>query len=242
MKLKRIAVAAIATGALALVGCGSPDNATSPPAKGSSGSPPSQTGSAGPASGPSAKGHHQKSGTPSHGTTSTTSGGSSSGHQSKKGPGGSSDASGQKIDSQADENAQPTKKGEQTAVLNRVPGKKSDTCVAVGSERDLRAGDFMAGPFDTARAQYGHTQPGATKRSVRLYFVPLHAKTMPGLKLTFTQPTSGTTVVARQKQVADAEQWRFYDTTTVLKQPGRWQVRATAGPDKGCFSFVLPKR
>lgn len=241
MKMKRIAVAAIAAGALTLAGCGSPNSATSPPAKGPSGSPSGQASSAGPASGPSAKGH-QKSGTPSHRPTSTTSGGSSSGHKSKKGSGGSSHAGGQKIDSQADENAQPTKTGEQTAVLNRVPGKKSGACAAVGSERDLRAGDFMAGPFDTARAQYGHAQPGATKRSVRLYFVPLHAKTMPGLKLTFTHPSSGTTVVTRQKQVADAEQWRFYDTTTVLKQPGRWQVRATAGPDTGCFSFALAKR
>lgn len=240
MKLKKSAIAAVAAGTLALVGCGTPNNAARPPAQGPSGSSSGQTPSGAPTNQPSAT---RK---PGSGHATGRAGGSGPRHPTpagpqKKGSHGTSNSGGQKIDPQADENAQPSKSGEQTAVLNRVPGKKSDTCAVVGSQRDLRSGDFLAGPFDTARAQYGHSEPGAKKRSVRLYFVPLHAKAMPGLKLTFTNVASGATVVARQKQVADAEQWKFYDTRTVLKESGRWQVRATAGPDKGCFTFALPK-
>lgn len=240
MKLKSAALAAVAAGTLTLVGCGTPNNAAGPPAQAPSGSSSAQAPSAAPTTQPSANRN------PGSGNGKGRPGGPSSGHSTsagrhKKSPHGTSNTGGQRIDPQADENAQPSKSGEQTAVLNRVPGKKADTCAVVGSQRDLRSGDFLAGPFDTARAQYGHREPGATKRSVRLYFVPLHAKAMPGLKLTFTNVASGATVVARQKQVADAEQWKFYDTRTLLKESGRWQVRATAGPDKGCFTFALPK-
>lgn len=240
MKLKNAAIAALAMGTFALVGCGTPNNAAGPPAQGPRDSSSARAPSAAPSNQPSATRR------PGSGNSKRQAGGSSSGRPTpagpqKKSPHGTSNAGGQKIDPQANENAQPSKSGEQTAVLNRVPGKKADTCVVVGSQRDLRSGDFLAGPFDTARAQYGHSEPGATARSVRLYFVPLHAKAMPGLRLTFTNVASGATVVARQKQVADAEQWKFYDTRTVLKESGRWQVRATAGPDKGCFTFALPK-
>lgn len=151
-------------------------------------------------------------------------------------------ASGTAVDPDTDENAQPTKTGEQTAVLHRVPGKATNSCVNVGSQRDVRAGGFVAGAFDDARRAYGHTQPGHAKRTVRLYFVPLHADKMPGLTLKFTNVSSGATVTTHQKQTADAEQWKFYDTYTVLDQGGTWRVRATAGPDTGCLIFKLPNR
>jgi hypothetical protein len=239
MKIKTGAAAALAAAALVLGGCGSPNNAGSPPGKAS----------AGPSSTPNPSGEPTvrptsvtpKSAGPTSAISSPPAGRTSPTGPAKNTPGASPNADGQEIDPQSDENAQPTKKGEQTAVLNRVPGKKSETCVVVGARRDVRSGDFLAGAFDTARSQYGHTQPGTSKRSVRLYFVPLHAKKMPELKLTFTHAGSGEIVVVRQKQIADAEQWKFYDTRTVLKHPGRWRVQAAAGPDRGCFSFVLPK-
>lgn len=153
---------------------------------------------------------------------------------------GSATADPSTADPAADESAQPTRTGKQTAVLSRVPGTASKTCVAVRSARDIRSDAFMAGPFDAARNSYGHRQPGVGKRNVRLYFVPLHARTMPGLTLRFHNAATGASVTTRQTQTADAEQWRFYDTQTVLPTGGTWQVRATAGADSGCFVFTLP--
>lgn len=146
------------------------------------------------------------------------------------------------VQADADENAQPTKSGKQEAVMKRVPGKASSTCVVVGQDRDVRSGGFVAGPFDTANASYGHSQPGHSKRTVRLYFVPQHAGKMPGLALRFSNEKSDLIVTAHQKLVGDAEQWKFYDTYTRLGTGGTWTVRAVAGPDKGCFTFELPKR
>jgi len=245
MSIRKLVVVAVAGGALALAACGTPQQESGP------GSPESSAvghnASTTPSSHPSAK--EKPSPKPNAAPSSKTTKKASPDEKKSTSPAAtasattsptaSSDNGGQTIDPKADENAQPTKSGEQGAVLSRVPGKKTDKCVSVGSERDLRSGDFLAGPFDTARKVYGHKQPGATKRSVRLYFVPLHAKEMPGLKLTFTNSASGETVVMRQKQVADAEQWQFYDTTTVLKTPGQWTVRAKSGTDRGCFTFKL---
>jgi hypothetical protein len=241
MSHRRLTAAVLLTGLLILPGCGRPvGNAPGAPQDGQSptsrvtseptrpSDSPSAEASQAPGASPSARASDQPS-AKSGGASDTPSADPSQGEDGQAG-------------SDADENAQPTKSGQQTAVLGRVAGKTSSTCVSVGSGRDLRSGGFLGGPFDTARAQYGHAQPGQSKRTVRLYFVPLHAGTMPGVTLKFTNLQTGRTVTTRQKQVADAEQWKFYDTTTVLKSGGTWRVRAVAGSDKGCFVFELPQR
>jgi hypothetical protein len=243
MKIRRGAIAALLPLAVVLAGCGTKGEVGGPaPATGRP-SAPLATGGAGTA------GSSPKPAKPSAGRTAPQSASPASpkgstppkSSSSPKAPGepGGGEAT---VDPDADENAQPTKTGEQTAVIRRVPGKSTTQCVDVGSQRDVRAGGFVAGAFDDARKAYGHTQPGHSKRTVRLYFVPLHAEKMPGLKLKFTHVSSGTTVTTRQKQVADAEQWKFYDTYTVLEQGGTWRVKASAGPDKGCLIFKLPGR
>jgi hypothetical protein len=125
------------------------------------------------------------------------------------------------------------KKGVQSAVFVRVPGSSAQSCVTVGSLRDVRSGGFVAGPFDDARRSYGKKKPGATLKQVRLYWVPRHSKPMSGV--TVVASSGGQRVTVRQKQVADAEQWSFYDTLISLPHKGTWTFRATSGSDRGCF-------
>jgi hypothetical protein len=241
MKIRRRAVAALLPLTLVLVSCGTKANVSDPGAPTVTGRPSASatagsTGAASPTPKPSAP--SAGSATPRSASPAAPKGSASpKGDSSPKSPGKGETA----VDPDTDENAQPTKTGEQTAVIHRVPGKSTTQCVDVGSQRDVRAGGFVAGAFDDARKAYGHTQPGHSQRTVRLYFVPLHAGTMPGLTLKFTHVGSGATVTTRQNQVADAEQWKFYDTYTELEQGGTWRVRATAGPDKGCLIFRLPR-
>lgn len=140
------------------------------------------------------------------------------------------------------ESATPSKAGEQTVLLQRVPGSASAACHKVGARRDVRGGDFLAGPFDTAATLYGKKQTGLSRRNVRLYWVPLHSKPMSGLTLKLTNLQTGKSIVIRQKTVADAEQWKFYDTQLRLRQGGTWRAEASSGSDRGCFVFSLPRR
>lgn len=126
------------------------------------------------------------------------------------------------------------KKGRQTDVFERVPGANEAKCVGVGGGRDLRSGGFVGGPFDDAVASYGTERAGFAKREVRLYFVPLNAASMPGLKVDASGP-DGAKAKVRRVTKADTEEWQFYDATIRLPQAGRWTFQVTAGPDRGCF-------
>jgi hypothetical protein len=141
-----------------------------------------------------------------------------------------------KIDPMVDDNGAPGKpdaKGRQTDVFDRVPGKKSDTCVTVGGDRDVKSGGFVGGPFDDARKSYGKARDGMTRKQVRLYWVPQHSQPMKGLTVTAT--SGGKTVKVTQRTVADAEQWKFYDTVIALPQAGSWRFKVSSGVDQGCF-------
>lgn len=131
----------------------------------------------------------------------------------------------------------PDASGRQTDVLTRVPGNARGTCEAVGSERDVRSGGFMAGPFDEVRRTWNTEREGFGRREVRLYFVPKNAKNMPGVVV--TARSGGETVRVKQTNVADAEQWRYYEIRLKLPRPGEWTIRAAAGPDAGCFRVGL---
>ena len=126
---------------------------------------------------------------------------------------------------------QPDAQGRQTVVFDRVPGNTTGACEVVGARRDVKSGGFVAGAFDDARKSFGKKRPGSKRNEVRLYFVPAHAKKMPGLKVTAT--SGGQRVSVSQKVVSDAEQWKFYDTQIVLPKGGTWTFRASAGPDRG---------
>lgn len=130
----------------------------------------------------------------------------------------------------------PTRKGLQTDVFSRVPGSASPGCQAVGDRRDMRSGGFVAGAFAEARASYGKGgRPGFKPRQIRLYWIPEHSRPMNGLALTATS-SAGRTVRMTQRNVADAEQWKFYDTKIGLPTGGTWTFRVKSGQDRGCFS------
>lgn len=139
----------------------------------------------------------------------------------------------------AAESAQPTKKGKQTAVFSRVPGKASG-CVVVSGKRDVRSGGIVGGPFDTVGQTWAKKQPGQPRRSAHFYWVPLHTAKMPGVTVVATHRGSGTRVEEHKDSYGDAEQWKFYDTLLTLPKAGTWELRVEAGPDTGCFVMTLP--
>lgn len=121
----------------------------------------------------------------------------------------------------------------QTDVLERLPGSPGSGCVAVGSARDVRSGGFAAGPFDTASSEVR-----GKASTFRLYFIPEHSKTMPGVVVSGRNTQTGATFERRQRDVADAEQFRFYDLQLPASS-GTWRITATAGPDAGCWTVAL---
>ena len=152
------------------------------------------------------------------------------------GPSASPSPGADKVDRMADDNGAPGKpdaKGRQTDVFERVPGKKSGACVAVGGERDVKSGGFLGGPFDDARKSYGKKREGMKRNQVRLYWVPQHSEPMKGVTVTAT--SGGKTVKVTQRNVADAEQWKFYDTNITLPNGGSWRFQVSSGVDQGCF-------
>lgn len=223
--------AVVAVGLLSLAACGAATDSAGGHPSGADRQTGRSTGSATPTTGSSAHGG-SKAGSTAAPRRSGDAGATSSAAPTRT----------QRPGQTTDDIPQPTHTGKQVAVLSRVPGSASTGCVDVGSWRDARSGGLLAGPFDTVRASYGHKQPGMSARKVRLYFVPMHARTMPGVTLTFTNLATGDRVTTRQKLVGDAEQWKFYDTTTVLDHGGTWRVRAVAGADRGCFVFTIPQR
>ncbi|HZJ06915.1 MAG TPA: hypothetical protein VFD59_15780 [Nocardioidaceae bacterium] len=127
----------------------------------------------------------------------------------------------------------PDAKGRQTVLFGRVPGNASAACVVVGGRRDVKSGGFVGGPFDDARRSYGTMRPGLERKQVRLYWVPQHAKPMGGVTVTAT--SAGKRVRVTQRSVADAEQWKFYDTVITLPRGGSWRFQVSSGADRGCF-------
>ena len=130
----------------------------------------------------------------------------------------------------------------QSGVLARLPGSDSGQCVSVGDRRDVRSGGIAAGPFDTARQGYGTSiQPGLSRRTVRLYWIPEHSASMPGLtvRMQRLQPDPGSAQTIRQQDWADADQWRFYDTNLEFPSAGTYRLRVTAGQDSGCFDLTM---
>lgn len=122
---------------------------------------------------------------------------------------------------------------QQTDVLDRLPGSTDGACVSVGGGRDVRSGGLAAGPFDDAR----RTARGDVS-TVRLYFIPEHSRSMPGVRVTGTNEQNGATFRRSQGEVADADQFRFYDVQ-VPATSGTWQIRASAGRDSGCWTVDL---
>lgn len=124
-------------------------------------------------------------------------------------------------------------KGRQTFLFKRIPGNTTGACVTVGNRRDVKSGGFVGGSFADARTSYGKTRQGMKPKQVRLYWIPVHSKPMGGVTVTAT--SGGDTVKITEREVADAEQWKFYYTVIALPHKGTWKFNASSGQDKGCF-------
>lgn len=137
------------------------------------------------------------------------------------------------------EPGEPDKQGRQSDVFERVAGSAGYRCANVGESRDVRSGGFVAGPFDDAVEQYGSSTLQGNSREIQLYFVPRHAAKMQDLRLRPTGPEGQPGRVTRVGQGSTGE-WRFYDTSIVVPEGGRWTVRVSAGVDRGCFIVNFP--
>jgi hypothetical protein len=236
---KRSAVAACSVAALALAGC-------------SAAAEPSAAPGAGPADAPSAG----PSATPSPSASASPDvSGRKAGERGEDGADGRGDRPAeatkspraQRSPGNQDNTAPPTGSGRryassQSGVLARLPGNDTGRCISVGDRRDVRSGGIAAGPFDTAREGYGTSiQPGMSPRTVRLYWIPEHSTTMPGLtvRMQRLQPDPGAAQTIRKNDWADADQWRFYDTNLEFPSSGTWRLRVTAGQDSGCFDLTM---
>ena len=129
--------------------------------------------------------------------------------------------------------------GKQEAIFDRVAGNDTQKCVDVGDNRDLRSGEIVGGPFDTAISAWGTEQRDIPNDTVRLYWVPLNSEKMPGVTVVATNERSGETVKTTRDEYGDAEQWKFYDTSFQLPDAGTWTLEVTSGQDSGCFRIRL---
>jgi hypothetical protein len=246
---KRSAAAACSVAALALAGCSAAAEPSAAP-----GADPSTGPSAGPSAGPTAT----PSPTASVSPEASGRDAGDAGDRGEDGPGGrdgrpapateSPRAQGNGGNGGNGGNAAPSTGAgrryaqSQSGVLARLPGSDSGQCVSVGDRRDVRSGGIAAGPFDTAREGYGTSiQPGLSRRTVRLYWIPEHSESMPGLtvRMQRLQPDPGSAQTIRQQDWADADQWRFYDTNLEFPSAGTYRLRVTAGQDSGCFDLTM---
>jgi hypothetical protein len=242
---KRSAVAACSVAALALAGCSAAAEPSAAPGAGPDGAPsdgPSAGPSAGPRPSPSASASPDDSGrNAGERGEDVADGRADRAAEAAKSP------RAQRSPGHQDNRARPTGSGRryassQSGVLARLPGNDTGRCISVGDRRDVRSGGIAAGPFDTAREGYGTSiQPGMSPRTVRLYWIPEHSTTMPGLtvRMQRLQPGPGAAQTTRKNDWADADQWRFYDTNLEFPSAGTWRLRVTAGQDSGCFDLTM---
>lgn len=137
------------------------------------------------------------------------------------------------------ESRKPDKSGRQTAVFKRIDGNDTGACIDASSKRNAKSGGFMVGPFDDAQKSWGKAGDGLKKYQVRLYWVPLHAKKMPGVTITAKHQGSGSRVAVTEKNLGEAESWKFYPVVIALPEAGTWVLRGKSGDDAGCFTMTV---
>ena len=121
-----------------------------------------------------------------------------------------------------------------------VPGSTERRCVDVGSEREVRSGDFVAGNF---AAYSGIWARGSGK----LYWIP-HRLAWPDSSTPLRvaavplDPGSGPRVFEKRtsaRTVGVIPEVHFFPSGFRLPGKGTWMLVATAGPHWGCFIFTL---
>lgn len=137
------------------------------------------------------------------------------------------------------ESRKPDKAGRQRAVFKRVEGNDTGDCIDATGRRNVKSGGFMAGPFDDAVTAWGKASDGLKRNEIRLYWVPLHAKKMPGVTITARQRGGTGRVTVTEDAVGEAESWKYYPVTITLPEAGTWVLRGKAGRDAGCFTLTV---
>lgn len=126
--------------------------------------------------------------------------------------------------------------GDQTSVLNRLPGSASSSCATVGTQTDVRSGSLAVGNFAEARAAVA--KGAANGAEVSFYVVPADGAAMPGVRLKATSPTGAVRTVS-STQVEQADTWYYYRVALPVRDRGSWRLEFTAGGDTGCYRVTF---
>ncbi|MQA80268.1 MAG: hypothetical protein GEV10_17590 [Streptosporangiales bacterium] len=106
----------------------------------------------------------------------------------------------------------------------------------VGDRKDVRSGGIVAGNFAVAKDLFANPGHDVDRYGLKVYWVPLHAKKMPGLTVRLTRLTGKKiTRTMRQNEPASSGNAWFYPSGVPIREAGTWQLEAAGGPDRGCF-------
>jgi hypothetical protein len=156
----------------------------------------------------------------------------------------------------AEDEAARYPRGPETGAVNDLEsmtpyGSSARHCVDVGTNHEVRSGEFVAGPFDLfpdmrlKALEWG-------RNGGKLWFIPRH------IPPRYPPPADSASLLVRATRLdrsADSRErswsiWSrslgskppvlFFATNPPLTSSGRWMVVATAGPNWGCFVLELP--
>jgi hypothetical protein len=147
-------------------------------------------------------------------------------------------------------------RGPETGAVNDLEsmtpyGSSERQCVDVGTNHEVRSGEFVAGPFDLfpdmrlKALEWG-------RNGGKLWFIPRH------IPPRYPPPADSASLLVRATRLdrsagSRERSWSiwsraqgskppvlFFATNPPLTSSGRWMVVATAGPNWGCFVLELP--
>lgn len=121
--------------------------------------------------------------------------------------------------------------GDQSGVLETLPGSQGPGCVAVRNQMTVRAGGLAMGNFQQARQQF---RAGQEDNSLYFYVIPRHAGSMQGAYVRASQPGAAPATY-ESTSTSSANEWKYYAINVSITSPGTWTFRVSADQDRGCF-------
>jgi hypothetical protein len=147
-------------------------------------------------------------------------------------------------------------RGPETGAVNDLEsmtpfGSSDRQCVDVGTNHEVRSGEFAVGPFDLfPEMRLKALEWGGN--GVKLWWIPRHIPT------SYPPPANSASLLVRatrldrsagprerswsnwSRTVGSKPPVLFFATNPPLTSSGRWMVVATAGPNWGCFVLEVP--
>ena len=123
----------------------------------------------------------------------------------------------------------------QGTVLNEMSGSKSEKCVVVGAQADVRSGDIAMGNFATARASFKKSKGAAYDADPSFFYVIPQSRKLDGVTVTATSNSVKGKIKVKTHQVEDAAQWKYYPIHIKLTAKGVWRFKVVSGDSQGCF-------